>query len=99
MTASNLKPLSQGYALHDNAPDAAKTLKAARDFESMTINQMLQPMFQSSEDSQNMFSGGAGEQQFRPILVEQIAKQMENNGGLGMTDAIDRQMLAMQEKK
>ena len=99
MTVSNLKPLSQGYALHDNAPDAAKTLKAARDFESMTINQMLQPMFQSSDVSQNMFSGGAGEQQFRPMLVEQIAKQMENNGGLGMTDAIDRQMLAMQEQK
>jgi len=99
MTVSDLPSLSQGYALHDNAPDAAKTLKAARDFESMTINQMLQPMFQSSDDSQNMFSGGAGEQQFRPLLVEQIAKQMENNGGLDMTDAIDRQMLAMQEQK
>jgi len=99
MTVSNLKPLSQGYALHDNAPDAAKTLKAARDFESITINQMLQPMFQSSDDSQNMFSGGAGEQQFRPMLVEQIAKQMEYKGGLGMSEAIDRQMLAMQEKK
>ncbi|MBS1033592.1 rod-binding protein [Gluconobacter cerinus] len=99
MTVSDLPALSQGYALHDNAPDAAKTLKAARDFESMTINQMLQPMFQSSDDSQSMFSGGAGEQQFRPMLVEQIAKQMENNGGLGMTDAINRQMLAMQEQK
>lgn len=76
-----------------------KTMKAARDFESMTINQMLQPMFQSDDDDKNMFSGGAGEKQFKPMIVEQIAKQMENNGGLGLTDAIDRQMLAMQEAK
>ena len=33
MTVSDLPSLSQGYALHDKAPDAAKTLKAARDFE------------------------------------------------------------------
>ncbi|KXV40706.1 chemotaxis protein chel [Gluconobacter japonicus] len=74
-------------------------MKAAQDFESMTINQMLQPMFQTDDDSQNMFSGGAGEKQFRPMMVEQIAKQMENNGGIGLTDAINRQMLAMQEQK
>ncbi|AFW00303.1 chemotaxis protein chel [Gluconobacter oxydans] len=74
-------------------------MKAAQDFESMTINQMLQPMFQTDDDSQDMFSGGAGEKQFRPMMVEQIAKQMENNGGIGLTDAINRQMLAMQEQK
>ncbi|GAN90501.1 chemotactic signal-response protein CheL [Gluconobacter frateurii M-2] len=99
MTASSINAAPQGYALHNKAPDAAKTMKAAQDFESMTINQMLQPMFQTDDDSQNMFSGGAGEKQFRPMMVEQIAKQMENNGGIGLTDAINRQMLAMQEQK
>ncbi|MBF0863588.1 chemotaxis protein chel [Gluconobacter sp. R71646] len=74
-------------------------MKSAQSFESMAINQMLQPMFATAEESDSMFSGGAGEKQFRPMLVEQIAKQMENNGGIGLTDAIDRQMLAMQEQK
>ncbi|MFT9447803.1 rod-binding protein [Gluconobacter japonicus] len=99
MTVSSIPTSTRGYALHNTAPDTAKTMKAAQDFESMTINQMLQPMFQTDDDSQNMFSGGAGEKQFRPMMVEQIAKQMENNGGIGLTDAINRQMLAMQEQK
>ena len=99
MTVSSIPTSTQGYVLHNTAPDIAKTMKAAQDFESMTINQMLQPMFQTDDDSQNMFSGGAGEKQFRPMMVEQIAKQMENNGGIGLTDAINRQMLAMQEQK
>lgn len=90
---------SVGLPLHGQKADPAKTLKSAQSFESMAINQMLQPMFATEDDSDNMFSGGAGEKQFRPMLVEQIAKQMENNGGIGLTDSIDRQMLAMQEQK
>ena len=90
---------AQGLPLHGQKADPAKTLKSAQSFESMAINQMLQPMFATAEESDSMFSGGAGEKQFRPMLVEQIAKQMENNGGIGLTDAIDRQMLAMQEQK
>lgn len=90
---------SVGLPLHGQKADPAKTLKSAQNFESMAINQMLQPMFATDDDRNNMFSGGAGEEQFRPMLVEQIAKQMENNGGIGLTDSIDRQMLAMQEQK
>ncbi|MFT8328043.1 rod-binding protein [Gluconobacter oxydans] len=100
MTVSSTTAMvSQGLPLHGQKADPAKTLKSAQSFESMAINQMLQPMFATDDNSENMFSGGAGEKQFRPMLVEQIAKQMENNGGIGLTDAIDRQMLAMQEQK
>ncbi|MFT8489419.1 rod-binding protein [Gluconobacter oxydans] len=97
--SSTTATVSPGLPLHEQKADPAKTLKSAQSFESMAINQMLQPMFATDDNSENMFSGGAGEKQFRPMLVEQIAKQMENNGGIGLTDAIDRQMLAMQEQK
>lgn len=97
--SSTTATVAQGLPLHGQKADPAKTLKSAQSFESMAINQMLQPMFATDEDSDNMFSGGAGEKQFRPMLVEQIAKQMEDNGGIGLTDAIDRQMVAMQEQK
>ncbi|GBR67180.1 rod-binding protein [Gluconobacter kanchanaburiensis] len=100
MTVSSTTATSfQGLLLRGQKVDPAKTLKSAQSFESMAINQMLQPMFATDDNSDSMFSGGAGEKQFRPMLVEQIAKQMENNGGIGLTDAIDRQMLAMQEQK
>ncbi|GBR46540.1 rod-binding protein [Neokomagataea thailandica] len=74
-----------------------KTEKAAHDFEAMTINQMLQPMFESDDSSDNPFTGGAGEKQFKPMLIEQISHNMENNGGIGLSDALQKQMLTMQE--
>lgn len=85
--------------LPDGAHNDAQqqTQKSARDFESMTINQMLQPMFETEGTENDMFSGGAGEKQFKPMLIEQIAKSMENNGGIGLRDALQKQMLAMQE--
>ncbi|QDH16646.1 rod-binding protein [Swingsia samuiensis] len=94
-----INPSSHFFALHHQKPDLKKTSDAAKKFESMTINQMLQPMFNTENDDQNMFSGGIGEQQFRPMLVEQIAKNMEKKGGIGLAKAINHQMLILQEKK
>lgn len=88
-----------GLPLRGQTPDDAKTFKAAQDFESMAINQMLQPMFETVDDSDNIFSGGIGEKQFKPMLVEQIAKEIEDRGGIGLTGAIYKQMLAMQKRK
>ncbi|GAJ27646.1 rod-binding protein [Acidomonas methanolica] len=86
-----------------SAPDPqtqAKTWKAAQDFEAMTINEMLQPMFAAAEpDDNGLFGGGIGEKQFRPMLINEMAKTMEQTGGLGLAPAIYRQMLALQEKK
>ncbi|MBR0558527.1 rod-binding protein [Neokomagataea anthophila] len=81
----------------DPSTSQHKTDKAAHDFEAMTINQMLQPMFETEDTSDNMFSGGAGEKQFKPMLIEQISQNMEKNGGIGLSDALQKQMLAMQE--
>ena len=78
------------------APDA-KVLKAAQDFEAMAIGQMLEPMFATVDSSKSMFSGGAGEESFKPMLVTEMAKEVEAHGGLGLADSIYQQMLKMQE--
>lgn len=72
--------------------------KAASDFEAMTIGQLLQPMFDTVDLSKGMFGGGVGESTFRPMMVTEISKQIEQNGGLGLTRTIYRQMLEIQEK-
>ena len=77
-------------------PDA-KVLKAAKDFEAMAIGQMLEPMFATVDSSKSMFSGGAGEESFKPMLVTEMAKEVEAHGGLGLADNIYQQMLKMQE--
>ena len=76
-----------------------KVMKAAQDFEAMTIGQLLQPMFDTVDQSQGLFGGGAGESNFKPMLVSEMAKQVENHGGFGLAEGIYQQMLKMQEKQ
>ncbi|NHN84345.1 chemotaxis protein chel [Acetobacter musti] len=80
------------------APVDPKIWKAASDFETMAIGQLLKPMFDTVDLSKTPFGGGVGESTFRPMLVDEMAKQMEGNGGLGLAKSIYRQMLEIQEK-
>ena len=81
------------------APVDARIWKAAQDFETMAINQLLEPMFSTVDTSQGFFGGGAGEQSFRPMLVTEMAKAVEQRGGLGLATPVYEQMLKMQEKR
>ena len=76
--------------------DQVKTMRAARDFESMTLDQMLQPMF-ATVDSDPLFGGGEAEKTLQPMLVTEMAKLMEGRGGLGLSTAIGEKMTQMQE--
>ena len=76
----------------------AKLWKAAQDFEAMAIGQLLQPMFSTVDTSGGMFGGGAGEKSFQPMLVTEMAKEVEKHGGLGLAPPIYQEMLKMQEK-
>ncbi len=81
------------------SPADARVLKAAQDFEAMAIGQFLQPMFSTVDTSQGLFGGGAGEQTFRPMLITEMAKGIEQRGGIGLAAPVYEQMLKMQEKK
>lgn len=74
-----------------------KIAKAASDFESMAINQLLTPIFNTVDQSKSMFGGGEGEAAWKPMMVTAIAKQMTANGGLGLAQPIMQQMIRMQE--
>ena len=90
---ASVAPAAQGSEVNP------KVMKAAQDFEAMTIGQMLQPMFDTVDQSQGMFGGGAGESNFKPMLVTEMAKQVESHGGFGLAQGIYQQMLKMQEKQ
>ncbi|GAA4491381.1 rod-binding protein [Gluconacetobacter tumulicola] len=82
-------------------PDSTQTeqaRKAAVSFESVTIGELLQPMFDTVDTSDGMFGGGAAEKQFRSLQVLELGKQIANNGGIGIADSVYRQILAMQEQ-
>jgi len=82
-------PVSKGL-------DAARTQKAAQDFESMFIAQMLQPMFNTVEVDET-FGGGEAEEMWRGMMVEEMAKDMASKGGLGIAPIVQKEMMRLQE--
>ena len=71
--------------------------KAAQDFEAMALNQFLTPMFGTVDTASGLFGGGDGEQQWKPMLIDAMAKQIAHAGGLGLAQPVFRQMIHLQE--
>jgi Rod binding domain-containing protein len=79
------------------SPDPAKIAKAANDFEAMAIGQLLKPMFDTVDTAHGAFGGGPGEEAWKPMMVQEFAKQIEAHGGLGLAKPVYDAMLRMQE--
>jgi Rod binding domain-containing protein len=79
--------------------DPAKLAKAAQDFEAMAIGELLKPMFDTVDTANSFFGGGSGEEAWRPMLVQEIARQIAAQGGLGLAQPVYDAMLRMQEAK
>ena len=77
----------------------AKLHKAAEDFTSVALNELLKPMFDDTTDSSSgPFGGGEAERTFKPMLLTEIAKHIAHTGGLGLAEPVYQQMLRLQEK-
>jgi peptidoglycan hydrolase FlgJ len=78
--------------------NAAAARKAAKQYEGVFISEFLGQMFEGIP-TDGPFGGGPGEQIFRSLLIDQYGKQIEAQGGFGLSSAITRQLLQEQEKK
>ena len=74
-----------------------RTRKSAQEFEAMAVAQMLQPMFSTVDTSKGVFGGGKGEAAWKPMMVEEMGKMLAKSGGIGIADAVLKEMLRMQE--
>jgi Rod binding domain-containing protein len=72
-----------------DSPEARRRI--AQQFEGQVIGALLQPMFQGLA-SKGPFTGGAGEAQWRPMMVQEIGNAIARNGGLGLAVAIERDL-------
>lgn len=74
----------------------SKAREAAIEFESVFLASAFKTMF-SGLDTNGPFGGGFGEEMFRELLTDEYAKNIAHSGGIGLSDQIMRDMLAMQE--
>lgn len=81
-------------APHGQSRDAAR--KAAKEFESVFLTNMLEGMFEGVK-TDGPFGGGHSEKIYRSLMVGEYAKEIAANGGLGIADHVYRELLAIQE--
>lgn len=79
-----------------SAEELAGIDKVATQFEAMVLGQMLQPMFSGIKTDEN-FGGGFAEDMYRGLMVSEYGKMIAENGGLGIADAVKRELLSTQE--
>jgi len=83
LTSTNQKTLEMRRDLVLPEPDAA--LKSAREFEAAFIAQMLQ--FSGLADALTS-GGGKSVESFTQFYLEELAKDITNNGGFGIAEKI-----------
>ena len=75
--------------------DTREKIKAtAKDFEASFISVMLGQMFEGVGES--AFAGGQGGTMFKSFLLDSFSKQMTRNGGVGISQSVEREMLKLQ---
>ncbi len=73
-----------------------ETRKVAEEFESFFVAQMFEYMF-AGISTDGPFGGGHGEKIFRSLLIQEYGKVIGGQGGLGIADAVERELLQLQE--
>jgi Rod binding domain-containing protein len=87
-----------GTAPPRTRPAAEEALRhAARAFEAQALGALLQPIFATVDAARGPFGGGAGEAQWRPMLVDAYAAAIARVGGLGIAGMVQRALLRAQE--
>jgi peptidoglycan hydrolase FlgJ len=92
-TLTRVKPSSAEMALSDRSAE-----RVAQEFEAVFLSEMLGPVFESV-DTDGLFGGGEGEKMFRSLMVQEYGKAIAHSGGVGIADAVQREILKMQENQ
>ena len=98
LSASSMTPAADiGKALRGGGEVDRETLrKRAVEFEAVYLAQMLQPMFDGLKSAEP-FGGGFGEDVWRSQQVQEYGKAIAQNGGVGIADAVARELIRAQE--
>ena len=85
-----------GASARPAAAGAEGARRAAEEFEAVFVAQMLAPIFATIE-SDGPFGGGPAEETYRTMLVDEYGKAIARAGGFGIADAVEREILRLQE--
>lgn len=77
-----------------SSPDRARA--TAEDFEAFFLWQVFDGMF-AGVPTDGPFGGGQAEEVYRSLLTQEFARVVARGGGVGLADAVQREILKLQE--
>lgn len=75
--------------------DIRQARRVAEEYEAVFLGQVLKPMF-ATVRTDGPFGGGFSEDMWRSLQVDEYGKAIARSGGIGIADAVLRQILEMQ---
>ena len=75
---------------------ANEAREVAEAFEAVFLAQILDQMFRGIR-TDGLFGGGFSEGLYRSMMNEQVAISISRSGGIGIADAVYREILSLQE--
>jgi Rod binding domain-containing protein len=70
--------------------------KSAEDFTAFFLSQSLESMYATVAPN-SVFGGGNGEAVYRSLMIQEYGKVMSRSNGLGIVDAVQSEILRLQE--
>lgn len=95
-TSAKLAASAGRAQLAARSGDSRAAREAAVEFEAVFLSEMLSPVFEDLE-TDGLFGGGSGERIYRSLLVQEIGRSMARAGGVGIADAVQREIMKLQE--
>lgn len=80
----------------ERTADVERAKQVAEDYEAFFLSQFLQPMF-ADLSTEPPFGGGMAEDMWRTLQVDEYGKAMARAGGVGIADAVLKEILILQE--
>lgn len=86
-----LGAMGAGLLASQGKKDPRNVEEAAREFESLFLNQLLKSMRKTVEKSE-LFHGGHAEDIYTEMLDTELSKELASSGGIGLADMLIRQL-------
>ncbi|HUN48886.1 MAG TPA: rod-binding protein [Stellaceae bacterium] len=94
--ASTQAPSTSTAQAAAGSGDAGAARKTAEDFEAFFLAQSMDSMF-AGINGDAVTGGGQAETVYRSLLLQEYAKVAAKSGGVGIADAVQKEILRIQE--
>ena len=98
MTTTPITPRSPVAAPQPTSPAVEAARHTGEEFEALFLSSIMENLF-TGVATDGPFGGGKAEGMWRSVMLQEYGKVTAKAGGVGIADAVQREILRLQEAK